>query len=208
MSIASDAPAAHTPSVMRSALLRRKIRGRCVRSSVSSAAGSCGKRRKVSITIRLRRHATSGAGAAASPAAKDRAAATGKFSAEAAMPRTARSGGVSGMLHRTTVRRADLIEGIVDSLVRIGEKARAYLTFQSVRSSDPFGLSVPQPRSAKISVGICFPFTATSPSRRVRYLSFAFASVAPLTITRASYSGVFVNSSRREARLTPSPMTV
>ena len=35
---------------------------------------------------------------------------------EAAMPRTARSGGVSGMLHRTTVRRADLIEGTVDSL--------------------------------------------------------------------------------------------
>ena len=33
----------------------------------------------------------------------------------AAMPRTARSGGVSGMLHRTTVRRADLIEGTVDS---------------------------------------------------------------------------------------------
>ena len=37
---------------------------------------------------------------------------------EAAMPRTARWGGVSGMLHRTTVRRADLIEGTVDSLVR------------------------------------------------------------------------------------------
>jgi len=35
---------------------------------------------------------------------------------EAAMPRKARSGGVSGMLHRTTVRRADLIGGIVDSL--------------------------------------------------------------------------------------------
>jgi ATP-dependent RNA helicase RhlE len=37
---------------------------------------------------------------------------------EAAKPRTARSGGVSGMLHRTTVRRADPIEGTVDSLVR------------------------------------------------------------------------------------------
>jgi hypothetical protein len=70
------------------------------------------------------------------------------------------------------------------------------------------GFVIPQPRSAKISVGICFPFTATSPSRRVRYFSFAFASVAPLTMTRASYSGVFVNSSRREARFTPSPMTV
>jgi hypothetical protein len=34
------------------------------------------------------------------------------------MPRTARSGGVSGMLHRTTVRRVDLIEGTVDSLAR------------------------------------------------------------------------------------------
>jgi hypothetical protein len=33
---------------------------------------------------------------------------------EAATPRTARSGGVSGMLHRTTVRRADHIEGTVD----------------------------------------------------------------------------------------------
>ena len=31
---------------------------------------------------------------------------------EPAMPRKARSGGVSGMLHRTTVRRADLIEDI------------------------------------------------------------------------------------------------
>jgi len=37
---------------------------------------------------------------------------------EAAMHRTARSGGVSRMLHRTTVRRAGLIEGTVDSLVR------------------------------------------------------------------------------------------
>jgi hypothetical protein len=34
------------------------------------------------------------------------------------MRRAARSGGVSGMLHRTTVRRADLIEGTADSLVR------------------------------------------------------------------------------------------
>jgi hypothetical protein len=36
---------------------------------------------------------------------------------EAAMLHTARSGGVSGMLHRTIGRRADLIEGTVDSLV-------------------------------------------------------------------------------------------
>ena len=55
------APVTRTPSVMRSALLRRKIMGRCVRSSVSSAVGSYGKRRKLSITINLRRHATSGA---------------------------------------------------------------------------------------------------------------------------------------------------
>src|SRR2546427_325417 len=62
MSIASDAPAAHTPSAMRSVSLRRKIRGRCVRLSVSLGAASYGKRRKVSITIRLHRHATSRAG--------------------------------------------------------------------------------------------------------------------------------------------------
>src|SRR5215472_7986638 len=36
--------------------------GRCFRSSVSSAVGSYGKRRKGSITIRLRRHAMSGGG--------------------------------------------------------------------------------------------------------------------------------------------------
>jgi hypothetical protein len=37
------------------------------------------------------------------------------------MLRTARSGGVSGMLHRTTVRRADLIEDTVDSLAGGGK---------------------------------------------------------------------------------------
>src|SRR6266480_1211680 len=62
MSIASDAPAAHTPSVTPSVLLHQRIRQRCVRSSVSSAAGSYGKRRKVSTTISLRRHATNRAG--------------------------------------------------------------------------------------------------------------------------------------------------
>src|SRR5206468_1843145 len=117
MSIASDAPAAHTPSVMRSALLRRKIRGRCVRLSVSSAAGSSGKRRKVSITIRLRRHATNRVGERESRERSSRGYQE-ILRVEAAMPRTARSGGVSGMLHRTTVRRADLIEGTVDSVVR------------------------------------------------------------------------------------------
>src|SRR5438552_12666001 len=114
MSIASDAPAAHTPSVMRSALLRRKIRDRCARSSVSSAAGSYGKRRKVSITIRLRRHARSGRGGRESRSERSSRGYQGILRVEAAMPRTARSGGVSGMLHRTTVRHADLIEGIGD----------------------------------------------------------------------------------------------
>jgi hypothetical protein len=115
MSIASDAPAAHTPSVTQSALLRRKIRGRCVRSSVSSAAGSYGKRRKVSIIIRLRRHATSSAGEHESRSERTSRDYQEILRVEAATPRTARSGGVFGMLHRTTVRPADLIEGIVDS---------------------------------------------------------------------------------------------
>src|SRR4030095_6242728 len=107
--------AAHTPSVMRSVSLHRKIRGHCVRSSVSSAAASYGKRRKVSITINLRRHATSGGGERES---NERSSRGYQEIPEAAMPRTARSGGVSGMLHRTTVRRADLIEGTVDLLVK------------------------------------------------------------------------------------------
>src|SRR5256885_4954521 len=118
MFIASDAPVAHMPSVMRSALLRRKIRGRCVRSSVSSAAGSYGKRRKVSITTRLRRHRTKGAGERESRSERFSREYQEILRVEAARPRTARSGGVSGMLHRTTVRRADLIDGTVDSLVR------------------------------------------------------------------------------------------
>src|SRR6266480_4016997 len=115
MSTASDAPAAHTPSVMRSVLLRRKIRVRCVRSSVSLAAGSYGKRRKASITIRLRRHGTSGGGERESRNERSSRGYQEILRVEAAMPRTARSGGVSGMLHRTTVRRADLIEGTVSA---------------------------------------------------------------------------------------------
>src|SRR5437016_794201 len=118
MSIASDALAAHTLSVMRSALLRRKIRGRCVRSSVLSGAGSYGKRRKVSITIRLRRRATNGAGERESGSKGLSRDYREILRVEVAMPRTGRSGGVSGMLHRTTVRRADLIEDTVDSLVK------------------------------------------------------------------------------------------
>ena len=62
MSIASDAPAARTPSVMRSALLRRKIMGRCVRSSVLSAAALCGNGRKASITTQLVHRGTKEAG--------------------------------------------------------------------------------------------------------------------------------------------------
>src|SRR5947207_15857927 len=116
MSIELDALAAHTPSVMRSALLRRKIRGRCVRSSVSSAAGSYGKRRKVSITISLRRHATRGGGERECRSERWSRGYQEILRVELARPRTARSGGASGMLHRTTVRRADLIEGTVDSL--------------------------------------------------------------------------------------------
>src|ERR1700692_3909428 len=115
MSIASDAPAARTPLVTRLASLCRKIRGRCVRSSVSSAAGSYGKRRKVSITIRLRRYATSGGGERESRSERSSRGYQEILRVEAAMPRTARSGGVSGMLHRTTVPRADHIGGIVSA---------------------------------------------------------------------------------------------
>src|SRR5207247_10202777 len=128
MSIASDAPAAPTPSAMRSALLRRKITGRCVRSSVSSAAALYGKRRKVSITIRLRRHATSGGGGRESRSERSSRGYQEILRVEAAMPRTARTGGVFGMLHRTTVPRADLIEGTVDALVRNRGRILNHLT--------------------------------------------------------------------------------
>src|SRR5438876_906162 len=114
MSIASDAPVARTPSVMRSVSLHRKIRGRCVRLSVLSGAGSYEKRRKVSITTSLRRYATSEGGEHESRSERSSRGYQEILRMEAAMPRTARSGGVSGMLHRTTARRADLIEGTVD----------------------------------------------------------------------------------------------
>src|SRR4026207_1875222 len=115
MSIASDAPAAHTPSVVRSALFPRKIPARCVRSSISLGAASYGKRRKVSITIRLRRHATSGGGEHESRNEGVSRDYQEILRVEAATRGTPRSGGVSGMLHRTTVRRADLIEGTVSA---------------------------------------------------------------------------------------------
>src|SRR2546423_3033036 len=117
MSIESDAPVAHTPSVMRSVSLHQKITGRCVRWSVSSAAGSYGKRRKVSITIRLRRYAMSGVGER--EPRSEKSSRDDKEIPEAAMRRTAGSGGVFGMLHRTTVPGVDLIEGTVDSVTSL-----------------------------------------------------------------------------------------
>src|SRR2546421_12893452 len=96
---------------MRSVSSRGKIMDHCVRSSASSAAGSSGKRRKVSITIKLRRHAKSGAG--------EREARNERLSrdyqeilrVEAATRRTdKKSDGIFGMLHRTIVRHADLID--------------------------------------------------------------------------------------------------
>ena len=113
MCIASGAPAAHTPLVMRSALLRPRIRGRCVRLSVSSAAGSYGKKRKVSITIRLRRHARSGAGERKSGSERASREDWAILHVEVATPHTGRSGGVSETHHRITVRGADLIDDIV-----------------------------------------------------------------------------------------------
>src|SRR4030095_561767 len=117
MSIASDAPAVPTRLVMRSVSSRRKIAGRCVRSSVSLAAGSCGKRRKVAITLRLHRHGTSGAGENADIRSSERWSRDYReiLRVETAMLRMVRSGGVSAVGHRTTVRRADLIEDVGDS---------------------------------------------------------------------------------------------
>jgi len=68
-----------------------------------------------SITIRMRRYATSGGGEHESRSERSSRDSQEILRMEAAMPRTAKSGGVSGMLHRTTARRADLIEGTVDS---------------------------------------------------------------------------------------------
>jgi len=82
---------------------------------VSSAAGSYGKRRKVSIIIRLRRHATSSAGEHESRSERTSRDYQEILRVEAASPH-GRSGGVFGMLHRTTVRRADLSKA---SLIRV-----------------------------------------------------------------------------------------
>ena len=141
MSIASDAPDAHTPSVMPSVSLHRKIRGRCVRSSVSLAAGSYGRRRKVSITIRPRRHAMSRGREHESRSERSSRGYQEILRVAAAMPRTARSGGVSGMLHRTTVRRADLIEGTVDSRpykIRDRQKREARISSPFLRFSESY----------------------------------------------------------------------
>src|ERR1700674_150670 len=61
-SIALDAPGARRPSATRSVLSRPKITGRCARSNVSSVAALSGNARKASITMRLLRRATIGAG--------------------------------------------------------------------------------------------------------------------------------------------------
>src|ERR1043166_2311509 len=97
----------------RSVSSRRKIRDRCVRSSVSSAAASYGKRRKASITIKLRRHATSGAGERDRGNERSSRDCREILHVAAAMSRMAASGGVFGMLHQI-VRRDDLIEGTAD----------------------------------------------------------------------------------------------
>src|SRR5438445_11388525 len=91
------------------------IRGRGVRSSVSSGAALVGKGRKVSITISLRRHGTSGAGERECRSEKSSREYQEILRVEAATPRTARSGGVSGMLPRTTDSGADLIGGTVSA---------------------------------------------------------------------------------------------
>src|ERR1041385_5294858 len=118
MSIASDAPAAHTPSVTRSVSLRRKIRDRCDLSNISLVAAFCEKKRKVLITIRLSRYLTKGAEERGRRNERSSHGDPAILRVEVAMSRTARSGGISGMVHRTTVRRADLIGATVDSLVR------------------------------------------------------------------------------------------
>src|SRR4030095_5700181 len=93
-----------------------------------------------------------------------------------------------------------------DKILESFGSLREDVTVAAWRTSNIRGHS--RPRSAKISVGLCFPFTATSPSRRVRYRSRAPANVEPLIMMRAPYSGVFVSPCNREARFTPSPITV
>jgi hypothetical protein len=70
------------------------------------------------ITISLRRHATSGERGCEFRSERSTGGYEETLPVEAMMVRTVRSGGVSGMLHRTTVRGADLIEDTVDSLSR------------------------------------------------------------------------------------------
>src|SRR5690349_21002168 len=107
---------------MRSALLRRKTRDRCDRSNDSSVAAFCEKKRKVSITIRLSRYLTGGAEERGRSSKKGSLGPPAIRRGEVAMSRTARSGGISGMVHRTTVRRADLIGAIDNSLVRARDR--------------------------------------------------------------------------------------
>jgi hypothetical protein len=86
--------------------------GHCVRSSVSSAAGSYGKRRKVSITTRLRRHATIEGRGREFRREKSSRGNQENLHVQTGTRRTARSDGISGILRRTTARGEDLIEGI------------------------------------------------------------------------------------------------
>ncbi|MFL6505693.1 MAG: hypothetical protein ACJ8KC_09780, partial [Candidatus Udaeobacter sp.] len=72
-----------------------------------------GKRQKVSITIRLRHHATSGAEERKFVSERARREEREVLRVEVATPHRAKSGGVSAMHHRTTVRGADLIDDIV-----------------------------------------------------------------------------------------------
>src|ERR1043166_8876101 len=104
----------------RSVSSRRKIRDRCARSSVSSAAASYGKRRKVSITIRPRRRVTSGAGEPERGNERSSRDCREILHMAMAMSGPARSGGVFGMLHRIIVRGDDLIEGTADLLAGRG----------------------------------------------------------------------------------------
>ena len=85
--------------------------------------------------MRLRRHATSGAGERESRSERSSRDYQEILPVEAATPRTARSGGVSGMHHRTTVRRADLIEGIVSA--GLGDRTARFMWFLIGRNARP-----------------------------------------------------------------------
>jgi len=124
--IGSAAQDVRTRLAMRSVSSHRKTRDHCVHWSVLSVVGSFGKKHKASLTTSRRRLATSGAG-------DNRESRNERSSRDcreirrmgAARPRTAMAGGVFGMLHRTTVLRAGLIEGTAEqSAVRNEQRSR------------------------------------------------------------------------------------